>query len=149
MRKLAFAGLALAASYFSFAPAASADGAATATFAVTHATNSCTAPKAGPGQLGYACTYAEPGSKAALAPNQPSSTTLPDGRVVQLVLKEVIEPKKPGDARRFHVVASHKPSGAGSFIGLADITVKQGEAIHFRFPFHGADALLVDITLAK
>ena len=32
-----------------------------------------------------------------------------------------------------------------------DITVKKGEAIHFRFPYGGipTDGLLVDITLAK
>jgi len=146
MRKLGLAGLVLASSFF--AVGASADGPTTATFVNTQATNNCPAPSNG--QLGYKCSFPKPGAVAQLVRGTPSATILPDGRVVQLVLQDVYEPQG-GNPRRFKVVAAHKPPGGGAFIPLADITVKQGEAIHFRFPYGGipGDAMLVDITLAK
>lgn len=146
MRKLGLAGLVLASSFF--AVVASADGPTTATFVNTQATNNCPAPSNG--QLGYKCSFPKPGASAQLFKNAPSQTTLPDGRVVQLILTDIIEPAN-GQPRRFKVSASHKPPGGGGFIALAEINVKQGEPIHLRFPYGGApgDAMLVDITLAK
>ena len=145
MRKLGLAGLVLAGSFFMTVPQASADAPVVATFVNTQATNNCPAPQNG--QLGYKCSFPKPGASATLALNAPSQTTLPDGRIVQLLLQSVTE----GSPRRFKLLASHRPPGGAAFIPLADINVKQGEAIHFRFPYGGApgDAMLVDITLSK
>ena len=146
MRKLGLAGLVLASSFF--AVVAAADGPVTATFVNTQATNNCPAPSNG--QLGYKCSFPKQGASATLNKGVPSQTTLPDGRVVQLLLTDVIEGAN-GQPRRFKVSAAHRPPGSGAFIALADINVKQGEPIHLRFPYGGApgDAMLVDITLAK
>jgi hypothetical protein len=147
MRKLGFA-LVFASSFV--AASASADGPTTATFVNTQVSSTNCPPGSAPGQLGYKCSIPKAGASASLALRTPSNTTLPDGRIVQLVLQDIIEPAN-GVPRRFRVVASHKPAGGAAFIALADITVKQGEAIHFRFPYGGipTDGLLVDITLAK
>lgn len=149
MRKLSFAGMVLAGSLF--ASASLADGPISATFVNTIATNNCPAPQNG--QLGYKCSFPKPGASTTLVLNAPATATLPDGRVVQLLLKEVAEAAPPQNPqRRFHVIASHRPPGGAAFIALADIWAKQGEPIHFRFPYNGAapgDAMLVDITIAK
>ncbi len=148
MRKLAFAGLVLAGTLS--ASASLADGPITASFANTLATNNCPAPQNG--QLGYKCSFPKAPASAALALNVPSNTTLPDGRVVQLLLKEVQEPGPGNPQRRFHVMAYHRPTGSATFLGLADIWAKQGDPIHFRFPYQGGapgDAMLVDITISK
>jgi hypothetical protein len=144
MRIHAASGLFLAA-FFAGMPAASADAPVVATFVNTQATNNCPAPQNG--QLGYKCSFPKPGATTTLTLNAPANTTLPDGRVVQLLLQNITE----GNPRRFKIVASHRPPGGAAFIPLADISAKQGEPIHFRFPYGGApgDAMLVDITLAK
>src|SRR5262249_14948711 len=65
---------------------ASADGPTTATFVNTQVSSTNCPPGSAAGQLGYKCSIPKPGASASLALRTPSNTTLPDGRIVQLVL---------------------------------------------------------------
>jgi len=142
MRKLALAGLVLAASYFAALPQAAADAAPVAKITITRATNACSAPGAGPAALGYACSYSVGTRDLSLTKNQPATTDLPDGRTFQLVLKDVVE-----NPHRFKVSAASRKAGGNAFLPLADITAKPNETFNFRFPAPGGDALLLEIAI--
>lgn len=66
-------------------------------------------------------------TKLALAKGKGSSYKLPTGRDLSIVYKEVIEPSKKGEPRKFVITASiQKPDGK-TFLPLLEVNAKPGE----------------------
>jgi hypothetical protein len=123
-------GLALAgAVLFGQVPRAEADNAPRAELMVVHATK-CAEKKVDPAigdappSLGYECMKLLDKKSMALVANQPSTTSLPNGRTFQLAYNGRAE-------NRYKVTASISPpdSGAG-FVKLADITAEPNKTFN-------------------
>jgi hypothetical protein len=66
-------------------------------------------------------------TSAPLAKGTAVPLKLPTGRELRLVYKDVIEPQKPGDARRYVIAASIQKADGKSFLPLVEVNAKAGE----------------------
>lgn len=78
---------------------------------------------------------------------KPSTTKLPTGRDLMVSLKEVIEPKKKDEPRRFVVTASiQKPDGK-SFLPLLEVSAKAGEPFFVAGQNYKGGSLVIGIKV--
>lgn len=66
-------------------------------------------------------------TSAATSKSKPSTTKLPDGSVLKVTLKDVVEPKKKGESKRYVMSASIQKSGGNTFLPLLEVNAKAGE----------------------
>lgn len=66
-------------------------------------------------------------STAASSKSKPSTTKLPNGGVLKVTLKDVVEPKKKGEAKRYVVSASIQKPGGNTFLPMLEVNAKAGE----------------------
>ena len=66
-------------------------------------------------------------TSAPLAKGTAAPLKLPTGRELRLVYKDVIEPQKAGDARRYVITASIQKADGKSFLPLVEVNAKAGE----------------------
>ena len=65
--------------------------------------------------------------KLPLAKGKPSTTKLPTGRDLMVSLKDIIEPAKKDDLRRYLVTASIQKPDGNTFLPLLEVKAKPGE----------------------
>ena len=65
--------------------------------------------------------------KLPLAKGKSSTTKLPTGRDLMVALKDVVEPKKKGEPRRYLVTASIQKPDGNTFLPLLEVNAKPGE----------------------
>lgn len=66
-------------------------------------------------------------STASASKSKPSTTKLPNGAVLKVALKDIVEPKKKGDAKRYVMSASIQKPGGNSFLPMLEVNAKAGE----------------------
>lgn len=66
-------------------------------------------------------------STASSSKSKPSTTKLPNGGVLKVALKDVVEPKKKGEAKRYVMSASIQKPGGNTFLPLLEVNAKAGE----------------------
>ena len=66
-------------------------------------------------------------AKVPLVKGQSTTTKLPTGRDLMVTYKDVIEPKKKDDQRRFVMTASIQKQGGNTFLPLLEVNAKAGE----------------------
>ena len=64
---------------------------------------------------------------ASSSKSKPSITKLPNGSVLKVTLKDVVEPKKKGDAKRYVMNASIQKQGGNTFLPLLEVNARAGE----------------------
>jgi hypothetical protein len=62
-----------------------------------------------------------------LAKGKSSTTKLPTGRELMVALKDVVEPKRKDEQKRFVVTASIQKPDGNSFLPLLEVSAKAGE----------------------
>jgi hypothetical protein len=65
--------------------------------------------------------------KISLTKGKPTTTTLPNGSVLMVSLKEVVAAKKKDEPKRFVISASIQKPGGNSFLPLLEVNAKAGE----------------------
>ncbi len=65
--------------------------------------------------------------KLPLAKGKSSTTKLPTGRDLMVALKDIVEPKKKDDPRRYVVTASIQKPDGNTFLPLLEVNAKPGE----------------------
>lgn len=86
-------------------------------------------------------------ARVCLAKGKGETVKLPTGRDLQINLKEVIEPTKRGEARRFVVSASiQKPDGK-TFLPLLEVNAKAGENFFVAGQTYKGGILVIGIKL--
>ena len=65
--------------------------------------------------------------KLPLAKGKSTTTKLPTGRDLMVSLKDIIEPKKKDDPRRYVVTASIQKPDGNTFLPLLEVNAKPGE----------------------
>jgi hypothetical protein len=116
--------------------AAAAEPSVSADFLVLHGTNDGTGIDA---KIGKMAELSKPPfsaynsykllerSTAAASKSNASTTKLPNGGVLKVALKDVIEPKKKGEAKRYVMSASIQKPGGKDFLPLLEVNAKAGE----------------------
>ncbi len=66
-------------------------------------------------------------STSASSKSTPSTTKLPNGGVLKVTLKDVIEPKKKGDVKKYVMSASIQKPGGNTFLPMLEVNAKAGE----------------------
>jgi len=66
-------------------------------------------------------------STAASSKSKASTTKLPNGGVLKVTLKDVVEPKKKGEAKRYVMSASIQKPGGNTFLPMLEVNAKAGE----------------------
>ncbi len=65
--------------------------------------------------------------KLPLGKGKSSTTKLPTGRDLMVALKDIVEPKKKGEPRRYVVTASIQKPDGNTFLPLLEVNAKPGE----------------------
>lgn len=66
-------------------------------------------------------------SASASSKSKAATTKLPNGAILQVVLKDIVEPKKKNEAKRYVMSASIKKAGGKDFLPLLEVNAKAGE----------------------
>ena len=66
-------------------------------------------------------------SIATSSKSTPSTTKLPNGAILKVALKDVVEPQKKGEAKRYVMSASIQKPGGNTFLPLLEVNAKAGE----------------------
>lgn len=72
---------------------------------------------------------------------------LPTGRDLQVSLKDVIEPKKQGEAKRFVMSASIQKSDGNTFLPLLEVNAKAGETFFVAGQNYKGGVLVIGIKV--
>ncbi len=72
---------------------------------------------------------------------------LPTGRDLQVLLKDVIEPKKQGEAKRFVMSASIQKPGGNTFLPLLEVNAKAGETFFVAGQNYKGGVLVIGIKV--
>jgi hypothetical protein len=86
-------------------------------------------------------------SDAASSKSKPSTTKLPNGAVLKVTLKDVIEPKKKGEAKRFVMSASIQKPGGNTFLPMLEVNAKAGETFFVAGQTHKGGILVIAIKV--
>lgn len=76
-----------------------------------------------------------------------STTKLPNGGVLQVALKDVIEPKKKGDPKRYIISASIQKPGGKNFLPLLEVNAKAGETFFVAGQNYKGGVLVIGIKV--
>lgn len=82
-----------------------------------------------------------------LAKGKPSTTKLPTGRELMVSLKDVVEPKKPGEPRRYLVTASIQKPDGNTFMPLLEVSAKPGEPFFVAGQNYKGGSLVIGIKV--
>ena len=66
-------------------------------------------------------------STASASKSKASTTKLPNGAVLKVTLKDIIEPKKKGDVKKYVMSASIQKPGGNTDLPLLEVNAKAGE----------------------
>ncbi|HRI66214.1 MAG TPA: hypothetical protein PK156_18330 [Polyangium sp.] len=86
-------------------------------------------------------------STVASSKSQASTTKLPNGAILQVALKDVVEPKKKGEAKRFIMSASVKKAGGKDFLPLLEVNAKAGETFFVAGQNYKGGVLVIGIKV--
>jgi hypothetical protein len=148
-------GLSVANAQESAAPA-QAEAAVAAEVIVLHATNDGTGidPKIGkmpelgkPPFSSYNSYKLLDRSKLSLAKGSPGTAKLPNDGVLQVSLKEIVQPKAKGEPKRFLVGASIQKPGGNSFLPLLEVNAKAGETFFVAGQNYKGGVLVIGIKI--
>jgi len=136
--------------------AAAADAAVSTELIVLHGTNDGTGidPKIGqmpelgkPPFSSYNSYKLLERSSANASKSQASTTKLPNGSILQVALKDVVEPKKKGEAKRYIMSASVKKAGGKDFLPLLEVNAKAGETFFVAGQSYKGGVLVIGIKV--
>jgi len=87
-------------------------------------------------------------SKLPLTKGNAQTTTLPNQRVMAVTLKDVIEPKKKDEVRKFVLSASiQRPDKGKSFLPLLEVNAKAGETLFVAGQSYKGGILVIGIKV--
>lgn len=118
------------------AATAQAEPAVNAEFIVLHGTNDGTGIDAKIGKMpelgkppfsSYNSYKLLEKSASAASKSKPSTTKLPNGGVLKVTLKDIVEPKKKGESKRYVMSASIQKPGGNTFLPMLEVNAKAGE----------------------
>jgi hypothetical protein len=87
-------------------------------------------------------------SKVNLAKDKASTSKLPNERVLQVSLKDIIAGKKKDEPRKYVVSASIAKPGGNSFLPLLEVNAKAGETFFVAGQTHKGGILVIGIKIA-
>jgi hypothetical protein len=87
-------------------------------------------------------------SKVNLAKDKASTSKLPNDRVLQVSLKDVIAGRKKDEPRKYVVSASIQKPGGNSFLPLLEVNAKAGETFFVAGQTHKGGILVIGIKIA-
>lgn len=76
-----------------------------------------------------------------------STVKLPNGRELKVSLKDIIEPKKKDEAKKYVVSASIQKSGGDTFLPLLEVNAKAGETFFVAGQKYKEGVLVIGIRL--
>ena len=86
-------------------------------------------------------------TKLSLAKGQAATTTLPNNRVMQVTLKNIVGPQKKGEPTKYALSASiQKPSG-NSFLPLLEVNAPAGETFFVAGQTYKGGILVIGIKV--
>jgi hypothetical protein len=85
--------------------------------------------------------------KLSLVKGSPATTKLPNDGVLQVSLKEIVQPKAKGEPRRFLVGASIQKPGGNSFLPLLEVNAKAGETFFVAGQNYKGGVLVIGIKV--
>lgn len=87
-------------------------------------------------------------SKVNLAKDKASTSKLPNERVLQVSLKDIVAGKKKDEPRKYVVSASIQKPGGNSFLPLLEVNAKAGETFFVAGQTHKGGILVIGIKIA-
>jgi hypothetical protein len=87
-------------------------------------------------------------STASASKSKPSTTKLPNGAVLKVTLKDVVEPKKKGEAKRYVMSASIQKPGGNTFLPMLEVNAKAGETFFVAGQNHKGGILVIAIKVS-
>jgi hypothetical protein len=150
-------GVALADPPAPSASAAAQAAGATAEVIVLHATNDGTGidPKIGkmpelgrPPFSSYNSYKLLDRASLALAKGEAKTTKLPNNRVLQVTLKDILGPKKKGEGKKYALSASIQKPGGGDFLPLLNVNAPPGETFFVAGQTYKGGILVIGIKVA-
>ena len=85
--------------------------------------------------------------KPCLAKSKSATVKLPTGRDLMVTFKDVIEPKKKDDAKRYVISASIQKPGGNTFLPLLEVNAKAGETFFVAGQDYKGGMLVIGIKL--
>jgi hypothetical protein len=85
--------------------------------------------------------------KLPLGKGKSSTTKLPTGRDLMVALKEIIEPKKKDEPRRYLVTASIQKPDGNTFLPLLEVNAKPGEPFFVAGQTYKGGTLVIGIKV--
>lgn len=82
-----------------------------------------------------------------LSKGKSSTTKLPTGRDLMVTLKDVVEPKKKDEPKRFVVTASIQKPDGNSFLPLLEVSAKAGEPFFVAGQNYKGGSLVIGIKV--
>ena len=85
--------------------------------------------------------------KLPLGKGKPTTTKLPNDRVLQVSLKDVVTPQKKDEPKKYVVGASIQKPGGNSFLPLLEVNAKAGETFFVAGQTHKGGILVIGIKV--
>ncbi len=86
-------------------------------------------------------------SKQASSKTSPSTLKLPNDRVLKVSLKDVVQPKKKDESKRYVISASIQKPGGNDFLPLLEVNAKAGETFFVAGQNHKGGVLVIGIKV--
>jgi hypothetical protein len=86
--------------------------------------------------------------KISLTKGKPSTLKLPNGGDLMVTLKEVVEPKKKDEGKRYVITASIQKPGGNAFLPLLEVNAKAGENFFVAGQSYKGGVLVIGIKVA-
>ncbi len=86
-------------------------------------------------------------STASASKAKASTTKLPNGGVLKVTLKDVVEPKKKGEAKRYVMSASIQKAGGNIFLPMLEVNAKAGETFFVAGQTYKGGILVIGIKV--
>jgi hypothetical protein len=87
--------------------------------------------------------------KVNVGKGKSATTKLPNERVLQVSLKDIVAGKKKDDAKKYVVGASIQKPGGNAFLPLLEVSAKAGETFFVAGQTHKGGILVIGIKLAS
>lgn len=135
---------------------AEAEAAVNAEFVVLHGTNDGTGIDAKIGKMpeltkppfsSYNSYKLLEKSAAPSSKSKPSTTKLPNGAVLKVTLKDIVDSKKKGDPKRYVMSASIQKPGGNTFLPMLEVNAKAGETFFVAGPSYKGGILVIAIKV--